>query len=90
MKLSYTRAMIRAALAGELDDVETVTDPVFGLAVPVSVPGVPDEILRTRDTWLDREAYDAAAAKLAQMFRDNFVKFQDQVGPEVVEAGPQG
>ena len=90
MKLSYTRSMVRAALAGQLDDVETVTDPVFGLAVPVSVPGVPDEILRPRDTWLDREAYDAAAAKLAQMFRENFVKFQDQVGPEVVEAGPQG
>lgn len=88
MKLSYTRSMVRAALAGKLDDVETITDPVFGLAVPVSVPGVPDEILRPRDTWLDPEAYDAAASKLAQMFRDNFVKFQDQAGPEVVEAGP--
>lgn len=90
MKLRHTRTMVRAALAGELDDIPTDVDPVFGLAVPVSVPGVPDEILRPRGTWQDREAYDAAAAKLAGMFRENFTKFEGQVPPAVVEAGPRG
>jgi phosphoenolpyruvate carboxykinase (ATP) len=90
MKLRFTRAMVRAALAGDLDGVETVTDPVFGLAVPVSVPHVPDEVLRPRETWEDPSAYDEAAAKLAGMFRENFEKFADEVPAEVVEAGPRG
>ena len=65
MKLGYTRAMVRAALAGELDAVPTVTDPVFGLAVPQAVRGVPSEVMDPRGTWADPAAYDAQARKLA-------------------------
>jgi phosphoenolpyruvate carboxykinase (ATP) len=90
MKLGYTRAMVRAALAGELDQVATTTDPVFGFQVPVSVPGVPDNILEPRKTWADPEAYDAQAAKLAGLFRTNFEKYADGVSPAVREAGPKG
>ena len=90
MKLGHTRAMVAALLAGKLDDVATETDPVFGLAVPTRVPGVPDEVLRARDTWSDPAAYDAQAQKLAGMFRQNFQKFADQVSEEVRAAGPHG
>jgi phosphoenolpyruvate carboxykinase (ATP) len=89
MKLGYTRAMVNAALAGELDDVEFSSDPVFGLEVPTSVPDVPSEVLNPRATWAEAAAYDAAAGKLAAMFTANFEKFADQVAPEVVAAGPQ-
>jgi len=89
MKLPYTRAMVNAALAGELDSVDFVADPVFGIDVPTTVPGVPPEVLRPRDAWADGEAYDAASAKLAEMFRVNFEKFAAQVGDEVKAAGPR-
>lgn len=88
MKLGYTRAMVRAALNGELANVQTETDPVFGLAVPTEIPGIPTDIMRPRSTWPDPEAYDAQASKLAQMFRDNFKKFGD-VAAEIQQAGPQ-
>ena len=88
MMLSYTRAMVRAALAGDLDGVETVTDPVFGLRIPSEVPDVPSEILSPRDTWEVGADYDAAAAKLAAMFKENFVRFVGQVQGEVAAAGP--
>jgi phosphoenolpyruvate carboxykinase (ATP) len=89
MKLAHTRAMVRAALAGELNDVETTPDPIFGVHVPNSVPGVPDEVLTPRETWKDRDAYDAQAKKLAGMFRDNFEKFADSVSEDVRQAGPK-
>ena len=89
MSLGHTRSMIQAALAGQLDEVETRTDPVFGLHVPVTVPGVPSSVLNPRDTWDDGEAYDAQAQKLAGMFRENFRQFEDQVPDEVKAAGPQ-
>ena len=89
MKLSYTRAMVRAALAGELDQVETVTDPNFGLRMPSEVPDVPPEILNPRSTWTDGADYDAAAEKLAEMFRANFSRFEAQVPDDVKAAGPQ-
>ena len=90
MKLAHTRAMVRAALAGGLDAVDTVTDPVFGLAVPVAVPGVPSEVLQPRTTWESPEAYDAQAEKLASMFRDNFERYADRVTDAVKAAGPTG
>jgi phosphoenolpyruvate carboxykinase (ATP) len=91
MKLGYTRAMVRAALAGELDAVEAVTDPVFGLAVPTSIPGIPAEVLTPKATWADGAAYDAQAAKLAGMFRKNFDdKFGHMVPDAVKAAGPKG
>ena len=72
MKLGLTRAMLNAALSGELDGIETRTHPVFGLRMPTACPGVPDEMLDPRSTWADGEAYDQAAAKLRDMFRKNF------------------
>lgn len=89
MKLAYTRAMVRAALAGRLDGVETARDPVFGLAVPKNVPDVPAEILAPRGTWSDGAAYDVQAKKLAEMFRKNFEKFGD-VDARIRDAGPTG
>src|SRR5215213_9082478 len=90
MKLSYTRAMVRAALAGSLDGVDTTPDPVFGLQVPTSVPGVPAEVMRPRETWSDTAAYDAQAKKLAEMFVKNFEKFGSNISPALAEAGPKG
>jgi phosphoenolpyruvate carboxykinase (ATP) len=88
MDITNTRNMVRAAIGGELRDVPTVTDPVFGLAVPTSVPGVPSEVLIPRDTWPDPAAYDAAARTIAGMFHENFEAYADGVSPAVREAGP--
>ena len=87
--LQHTREMVRAAIAGRLDGVETRADPVFGLNVPASVPGVPDGILDPRETWLDKDAYDEHARKLADLFRENFEEFEGEVEGEVGRAGPQ-
>jgi phosphoenolpyruvate carboxykinase (ATP) len=89
MELSHTRAMVRAALSGQLDDVATEPDPVFGLHIPVTVPGVPDDVLQPRATWADPAQYDAAASRLAGMFRDNFERFADGVSKAVRNAGPK-
>ncbi|HET8649382.1 MAG TPA: phosphoenolpyruvate carboxykinase (ATP), partial [Gemmatimonadales bacterium] len=89
MKLPYTRAMVAAALAGKLDNVATTTDPVFGLAVPNEVPGVPSDVLSPRNTWKDPAAYDAQAKKLAGMFRENFQQYADGVPESVAQAGPK-
>ncbi|HEX4633668.1 MAG TPA: phosphoenolpyruvate carboxykinase (ATP), partial [Gemmatimonadales bacterium] len=89
MRLVHTRAMVRAALAGKLDKITNVTEPVFGLSVPQHVPGVPDEVLLPRKTWSDQAAYDAMAVNLAALFKNNFVQFQDQVPTAVREAGPR-
>ncbi len=88
MKLGYTRAMVRHALSGALDDVEMVADPVFGIDVPVAVPDVPSEILRPRNTWKDKDAYDKQAAELARMFDENFDKYRAHVAPAVAKSGP--
>jgi phosphoenolpyruvate carboxykinase (ATP) len=89
MKIAHTRTMIRAALGGELTDVGYETDPVFNLDVPQSVPGVPPELLRPRNTWSDKTAYDEQARKLARMFIDNFKAFEGDAAPEVKAAGPR-
>jgi phosphoenolpyruvate carboxykinase (ATP) len=89
MKLGHTRAMVHAALDGKLDAIATRTDPVFGLSIPQSVPGVPIEVLDPRGTWADAAAYDAQAKKLAEMFRTNFEKF-GSVAAAIKAAGPQG
>jgi phosphoenolpyruvate carboxykinase (ATP) len=88
MPIRFTRAMIRAALAGDLDAVPYETDPVFNVAVPASCPGVPPEILIPRATWTDPAAYDQQAARLAQMFADNFKAFESDVSATVRVAGP--
>ncbi|MEO5814909.1 MAG: phosphoenolpyruvate carboxykinase (ATP) [Gemmatimonadaceae bacterium] len=89
MKLGYTRAMVHAALDGKLDGIATRTDPVFGLAVPQAIPGVPNEVLDPRGTWSDAAAYDTQAKKLAEMFRKNFEKF-GSVAESIKAAGPMG
>ncbi len=89
MKLAYTRAMVTAALDGTLAGIETEIDPVFGVHVPKSCPNVPDEVLRPRNTWKDKDAYDEYARKLASMFRDNFQQFEGSVSPEVLASGPK-
>jgi phosphoenolpyruvate carboxykinase (ATP) len=75
MSLAHTRALLRAALTGELDRVPFAPDPVFGLAVPASCPGVPDGVLRPRDAWADKAAYDARAQELAERFTAEFKKY---------------
>ncbi len=89
MKLAFTRAMLAAALAGDLNDVETQTDPVFGLEVPVAIEGVPSEVLHPRSTWADGAAYDAQAEKLASMFKANFEQYNARVSDGVRTAGPR-
>jgi phosphoenolpyruvate carboxykinase (ATP) len=88
MRIDHTRTMVRAALQGRLAHVEYEVDPVFGVEVPTSVPGVPSEVLRPRDTWPDKAAYDAKAVELAGMFTENFAAYADGVPAEVVAAGP--
>ena len=85
--IQATRDLLHAALSGKLDSVEYRVDPVFGLEVPVSVPGVDAKLLDPRATWADPDAYDAKAAELAAMFRANFTRFDD-VEPRVAAAGP--
>jgi phosphoenolpyruvate carboxykinase (ATP) len=89
MSLKHTRAMITAALNGELNDVEYVPHPVFGVLVPQSVPNVPAEVLNPRDTWTDKEAYDKKAAHLAQLFIKNFEKYAAQASDEIKSAAPK-
>ena len=89
IKLRYTRAMVTAALNGELDKQEFYTDEIFNVSVPKACPGVPEEILTPKNTWADKEAYDKTARDLAARFRKNFSKYNNM--PEaVVKAGPQG
>jgi len=89
MKLAYTRRMVSAALAGELDGVETVSDPIFGVAIPRHIEGVPDEVLVPEKAWADKAAFEAQAKKLAGMFAENFKKYADGVTEEIRSAGPK-
>ena len=87
MPIQATRALLRAALSGELEDAEYQVDELFGFEIPVSVTGVEPKLLDPRSTWRDPEAYDAKARELAVMFRDNFAKFD--ADPAVAAAGPR-
>jgi phosphoenolpyruvate carboxykinase (ATP) len=89
IKLSYTRAMITAALTGQLDSVEYDTHEVFGLAMPKSCPNVPDEILSPRNTWADKAAYDNKAGILAGKFVKNFEQFEANAKEEILAAAPR-
>ncbi|MBK7855607.1 MAG: phosphoenolpyruvate carboxykinase (ATP) [Bacteroidetes bacterium] len=89
MKLSYTRAMITAALNGELDNVKFETLPVFGLHYPTTCPNVPVEILNPRNTWADKNAYDNKAADLAQKFVKNFEQYASHANEEIRAAAPK-
>ncbi|GAB7389045.1 phosphoenolpyruvate carboxykinase (ATP) [Bacillaceae bacterium] len=88
MKLAYTRAMVAAAINGELKDAAFEPDPIFGVLVPTSCPRVPDEILKPKNTWQDKAAYDRQARELAALFSKNFEKFSG-MPQEIVNAGPK-
>lgn len=88
MSLTHTRRMVHAALNGELDDIPTVTDPFFGLAMPTAIEGVPSDVLNPRNTWSNAAAYDAKARELAGMFSENFDKYAANVSEAVLAAGP--
>ncbi|WP_448520413.1 phosphoenolpyruvate carboxykinase (ATP) [Rhodoflexus sp.] len=89
MKLSYTRAMITAAMDGSLSGIAMTPDPVFGVEVPVSCPNVPDELLIPRNTWADKAAYDEKAQQLAAMFVHNFEKFSQLANEEILAGAPK-
>jgi len=89
MPIKHTRALVNAALEGRLNDSTFEEDPVFGVQVPTSCEGVPSEILKPRNTWSDKGAYDKKAKHLAQLFVDNFRQFENEVPPELKEAGPK-
>ncbi len=90
IKLAQTRAIIDGIHGGILNDAPTVEEPFFGLQVITECPGVPSEILTPRKTWKDTAKYDETAAKLADLFQDNFQGYADGVSPEVLAAGPRG
>lgn len=89
MKLPYTRAMISAALNGELKNASFEEMPVFGFQIPTSCANVPAEILNPRNTWADKAAYDAKSNHLAELFLNNFKNFEDGVSEEILAAGPK-
>ena len=89
MSLKHTRAMITAAMNGELKDVAYVAHPVFGVLVPQTVPNVPSEVLNPRDTWADKEAYDKKASELAGLFNKNFEKYAAQASDAIKSAAPK-
>lgn len=89
MELKHTRQMLSEALEGNLSDMDFDTDPVFNLAIPTSVNGVPNGILNPRNTWSDKKAYDQKAKELANMFAKNFEQFQEEASQELLEAGPK-
>ncbi|MBK8848478.1 MAG: phosphoenolpyruvate carboxykinase (ATP) [Bacteroidetes bacterium] len=89
MKLSYTRAMITAAMNGELKKVKFETLPVFGLQYPTECPNVPAEILNPRQTWADKSAYDSKATELATLFLKNFEQYASLASKEIMDAAPK-
>lgn len=89
IKLRYTRAMVTAALKGDLDNVDYQTDPIFGLSMPTEVPNVPDEVLNPRNTWTDKAAYDEKANHLAGLFNDNFAAYRANCSQEILAAAPK-
>jgi phosphoenolpyruvate carboxykinase (ATP) len=89
IKLSYTRAMITAALEGKLDSVEYEKDPVFDMMMPKECPGVPAEVLNPRNTWSDKDCYDVRAKELAKQFIKNFEKYASAASKETASAAPR-
>lgn len=89
ISLKYTRAMITAALEGKLDNVDFITTDIFGLQIPTECPNVPSNLLNSRDSWSDKEAYDEKAAHLAELFQNNFTKFEAQASESIMAAAPK-
>ena len=89
MKLKYTRAMVTAALNGEIEDADFRHDSIFNVDIPQSCAGVPSEVMNPRDTWADKDAYDETARRLAGMFQKNFSDNYPDMDPEIAGAGPK-
>jgi phosphoenolpyruvate carboxykinase (ATP) len=89
MPIKATRALLNAALDGSLNDAEFRTDPNFGFQVPVAVPGVDSAILDPRETWANKAEYDATAARLVDLFVENFAQFADHVDEGVRQSAPR-
>jgi phosphoenolpyruvate carboxykinase (ATP) len=89
MSLDHTRAIIDAIHSGALKDAPTTEDPIFGVAVPDKCPGVPDQVLKPKQTWKDPAKYDETAKKLASLFVKNFEKYEDQANEAIRGAGPR-
>ncbi len=88
ISLKYTRAMINAALNGNLNKAEYQKHPVFGMMMPQSCPDVPAELLNPRNTWANKNAYDAKAKELAKLFIKNFEKYAAGVSEEILSSAP--
>jgi phosphoenolpyruvate carboxykinase (ATP) len=88
ININYTRSMVKAAISGEIDKAEMVSDPIFGLLSPTFCPDVPSSVLSPRDTWEDKEAYDRQATMLAELFKKNFTQFT-LTTESVRSAGPR-
>jgi phosphoenolpyruvate carboxykinase (ATP) len=88
INLNYTRALISAALHGELDSAQYEQHEVFNVAMPIYCPGVPTEILNPRNTWADQDAYERKANFLAQAFISNFEKFISYANQEIMNGAP--
>jgi len=88
MKIAYSRAVVKAALAGDLESVEYYKDPIFNFEVPRECPGVPSEILNPRNTWENPDEYDSQAKKLAKLFNENFKDYANEVPQEVLDQNP--
>ena len=89
MPIKATRALLNAALDGSLNNVEFRADPNFGFQVPVAVPGVDRAILDPRETWANKAEYDAVAAKLVDLFVENFAQFAEHVDEGVLQSAPR-
>jgi len=88
-KIAMSRAVVRAAIAGDLDDVEYRTDPIFQFGVPVTCPDVDSDLLVPRSTWADVNDYDTKAHELAALFVQNFSEYAEVAGPDVTNSGPK-
>ena len=89
ISIRHTRALLNAALTGQLENVSYTTDPVFGFEVPRECPGVPSEVLSPASSWADKNEYDRRYRDLAMRFKENFAKFTDSTPQEIIEAGPR-
>ena len=89
ISIKHTRAMVTAALSGELENGEFELDPVFNVLVPKAVNGVPNEVLSPREMWADKSEYDKTAKELATRFVENFKKYNN-MPKHIIDAGPKG
>jgi phosphoenolpyruvate carboxykinase (ATP) len=89
MSLKYTRAMIRAAMRGDLDSVDYEVHPVFGFEMPVTCPEVPDQLLNPRNTWENKQDYDEQSNQLANLFNNNFQQFKGKASEDILAASPK-